>query len=1055
MSAFLGGPNLLDWRTERHCDAMELTPYLVDRVREGQVVLFLGAGASKGAISPNNASVPDGAALASKLSDKFLGGQDKDKSLAVIAEYCISESDLQTVQQFIRDLLVPFGPAQLHREIATFRWAAIATTNYDQILELAYESNKDKAQDLVPILRNSDRVDAKLRKEKSVAYLKLHGCISIWSDVTVPMILTIDQYVTHKKNRDKLFERFKHLASEYSVVFVGYRLEDPDLRQILLEISSDTDSKPRSFVVSPSASSRDEKVWEAKHISTLRGTFEEFLSALASKIPSALRSVTPASADHPIQRRFVKHGQTLTPTTADYLEADVVYVRPDMPVNKSEPKMFYKGASFGWAPILAELDCKRHLVDSILSDVVLVEEVDRPSSCDFYVIKGYAGAGKSVLMRRLAWDAASAFKKLCLFHRGDTRLSLEPLVEIAHLCDERIFLFVDRAANLAADLQRVIQSARAKKLRLTVIASERTNEWNVECGSLDSLISESYEMKALSLQEIDWLLEKLEANDSLDNLAGVGYAERVKAFSQVANRQLIVALYEATSGKSFPDIVFDEYKRIQPVQAQQIYLTICALNRLGVPVRAGIVKRVNGVSFETFKRDFFNPLEAIVYTEEYRAAKDMTYRARHPWIAEIVFEQALLSPADRMDLYLRLLDALDVGYQPDRQAFRALIRARDLLRLFPDPLLVRNIYAAASATGAEEAYLNQQMAIYEMRRPNGNLDEAYSALQTARRIAPYDRSILHSLSELEIARAQRFNKGLERTKHFQAAAEIAKELTGSQAESSHGYLTLARVGIESLANYLNAGVDDDIQFSGIIKNIEQTLFAGLEKFPGDEFLLGAQSQLAEMLNEDDKAVSSLEKAQRKNPASPFVAQGLARLYERRSEFQKARVVLEKCLEVLPADKALNATLANLLMKHFPLEGALSEYYWRRSFTEGDANYSSQFWYARQLFVGGKTQEAKAVFHKLKAARVAPDVRNAVKGEIRNSDSSIKVFRGQIDRIEATYAWASVLGESYLVFVHRSKVSPDSWEQLRSGVSIEFNVGFNFSGPAATAISIKH
>src|SRR4051794_6606509 len=91
-----------------------------------------------GAISDNGSKPPNGPQLAKAISDKFLGGEDSDKSLAVVAELAISETDLLTVQTFVRDLFVHFHPAPFHKLLPTFRWSAIATTNYDLIVEEAY-----------------------------------------------------------------------------------------------------------------------------------------------------------------------------------------------------------------------------------------------------------------------------------------------------------------------------------------------------------------------------------------------------------------------------------------------------------------------------------------------------------------------------------------------------------------------------------------------------------------------------------------------------------------------------------------------------------------------------------------------------------------------------------------------------------------------------------------------------------------------------------------------------------------------------------------------------
>ena len=83
----------------------------------------------------------------------------------------------------------------------------------------------------------------------------------------------------------------------------------------------------------------------------------------------------------------------------------------------------------------------------------------------------------------------------------------------------------------------------------------------------------------------------------------------------------------------------------------------------------------------------------------------------------------------------RLLDALDIGYGVDRHAFRRLVRARELLVLFKDPKLVRNLYKKAAEMSDDDPYVCQQQAIFEMRRENPSLATAYELLTHASAIS--------------------------------------------------------------------------------------------------------------------------------------------------------------------------------------------------------------------------------------------------------------------------------------------------------------------------------
>lgn len=1031
---------------------MEIPHTLRESVREGRAVLFLGSGASYGAIRSNGDEFPLGAQLGDLLSDKYLGGEDKNQPLSVIAEYAISETDLITVQYYLRDIFSDGEPADFHQLIATFKWAGLATTNYDLIIERAYQTCEGALQELVPFISDRDRVDHKLRSENALPYLKLHGCISRCDEPQLPLILTIDQYVTHRKQRDILFRRLSEWGGQYPIVFVGQQLQDPDLRQILLELSDEGIQRPRFYVVTPNPSERQIRFWETKRVSALQGTLEEFLRELDQDTDPALRAVKLPDREHHIERKFVDKDAQLSIHAIQMLDQDVFYLHSDLATERTNPAEFYKGYSYGWDAIQSSYDSKRNIEDTVLSDTVLIDDVDRPSVGDFYLIKGHAGSGKTIILKRIAWEAMAEFDKVCLYLDADRELDTEAIFEIIEKVGERVFLFVEKAVSHLSEIQRLISKARDGSYPLTIFAEARTNEWNVDHGSMESLINDVYEVKYLSRKEIPALIGKLEAHKALGLLESMSEAERVSAFENKAGRQILVALHEATMGKPFEDIVFDEFRHVIPDEARQLYLTICSLNRLDVPVRAGLINRVHRISFDDFKERFFGPLESVVFTREYYG-HDMAYSARHPWVAEIVFERALPKPESRLDLYIRLLDALDIGYEADRKAFRNLIRAKNLLYLFADPKMVRAIYDTAYSIGSRDPYYYQQRAIYEMKRENPALMEAYNLLRKASDISPTDRSILHSMAELELQRAESSHDSREARRHMEAASSLAARLTGRRAVNSFGYHTMCKIALLKAREVIQASSDNDQMVTEAIKEAEDKIQNALQRFPDDQYLLDAESQLSEVIGASEKAKAALKRAFARNPMSPYIARRLARLYADSGELDEAKIVLTKCLEGLPNDRGVHAVFARLLTKHFPSEGDAAEYHWRRSFTDGGANYDYQFWYARQLWLNDKKKEAKQYFGSLRSAHVSPHVRQKVRGLVSDDDSSPRVLKGRIERLEENYAFLSDELSDEWAFLHRSNVEEEAWEKLEYLNPISYQVGFNYRGLAALNIEI--
>lgn len=1027
---------------------MDIPHHVVEQIRAGKVILFLGAGASWGATSPTPpTSPPSGKELGRLLSEKFLGGDSSDKPLPLIAEYCIDATDLRTVQNYIANIFNHFKPSAMQKSVADFRWAGLVTTNYDQIIEKAYAENGKRLQNPVPVLRNTDRIDYELRAPDAIPLLKLHGCISLADDLAHPFILTIDQYITHRKGREKLFSRFTEYAGEYSVVYVGYQIEDADIRAILLELTAPEMSRPMHYVVTPHPSDRDTKIWAGKRITTIPGTFDEFLTALQEKIPAGLRGFRSSAQRHPIEAKFTSHAAP-SDDLLTFLANDATYVCAQMQSELPNAPAFFKGASYGWSSIAANFDAKRTLTDTVLSEVILVDESSRPQKTDFYLIKGYAGSGKTVILKRIAYDAAVIFEKIVLFLRPDSRLLINPIAELCNLIGERLYLFIDSVVRHAAEFETFLRLARSSKVALTIIVAERTNEWNVDGDSLSPMLDRDHQLRSLSLKEIDAFIVKLAQHQCLGMLATKTHDEQQQAFLSYADRQLLVALYEITSGKSFPDIVFDEYRGIVNDRARRVYLVVCALNRMNVPVRAGLVHRLTGVSFNNFKEHFFGPLESIVMTEEYKPALDMAYRARHPWVAQIVFERALPAEVDRFDLYISILRDIDIGYTPDRTAFRECIRARNLRDLFSDPLMVEEIFRVAEQASQDDGYLYQQHAIYEMKRPNGSLERAHELISRACKFLPRDRSITHTMSELELARASASRTEVEHDLHIEQARQYATKLTGANADSSHGYGTLVKVELGRFREVLESPLTADEEVTAAAKAVEQALSEGFQKFRNDEHLLTAEAEFSRLLLDEDRAVKALGRAIAKNAASPFVARSLSRLYKSQGNFEAARKTLQDALKVLPGDKWLNAALARLLDRHFPNEGNEAEACWRRSFTEGDTNYTSQFWFARRLYLNGKIDEALEKFSRLKLARVPRDIKVSVSGRIREN-GCVKKFEGIIARLEDDYAWVTPYGQQRSIYFSCAGVDAGTWQGYRRGDTLIFGIGFNYMGPAAT------
>jgi tetratricopeptide (TPR) repeat protein len=867
----------------------------------------------------------------------------------------------------------------------------------------------------------------------------------------LPLILTADQYVTHREGRHYLFRTFDQWAYEYPVIFVGHGLQDSDIRGTLLEVSKNTTIRPRHFLVKPNTSAEETRFWESKKITVLNGTFEDFLTELDRIIPRGVRPLLQKiEYQHPIINRFVVN-EALVITIQALLTRDADYVYSGMSVEDGKPGAFYKGFDLGWFPIERNLDVRRILTDTLLNDVIIRSEDDRPTVAELYAIKAEAGAGKSVFLRRLAWDAATQSDALCLFARKEGSIRYEALQELHRVTQQRIFLFFDDAADNVSSLLALITKARREKIPLTIITAERINAWNMSCVPLNQYLSEHFLLRYLSRTEIGVLVKLLEEHDSLGpNLINKTHEERVEEFHEQAGRQLLVALHEATLGPPFEEILFDEFNEIQPPSARSLYLTVCVLNRMKVPVRAGLIARVHQIPFDQFREQLFAPLEHVVRVRLNSGTGDYFYTARHPEIAQIVFERALSDKNDRYHEYVRILRELNPAYSSDKASLRDMVRAKTLDELFPDFQDVRSIFDIALTIAPRDAYIYQQKANYERIRPSGNYSEAHKLLRTARGLDPKDTTIAHTLAELVRTQAESAEYPLERERFRSEAKKLLQPLLGDQVSGRYARHTMVKLALDHLRDVLDSASTTDREVDEAIRAIETPLQRWQQEHPDDHFLLTAESDFSHLLRDSERSLKALKRAFAANPRDRYVTTRLARVLEDGGKYEEARDTLHAALDSNRGDKQLNFRYAMVLRKLGQGDHATLIHHLRRAFTQGDQNFEAQFWFARYAFEARDTkdrEESRKLFRRLRDIPMAHEDRHRIRDQIIVNDRPT-YFQGSVAKIEAVHGFIERDGIGDWLFFHRNNMDEEFWDTLRPRMRVAFNIGFSYAGVRA-------
>lgn len=1035
----------------------EIPPVLLQTIRDQKAVLFLGAGASFGASHPDRKKVPSGDGLRDLICDQFFGGRLKDRTLLAVSAMALNEAGFIDFQSFIRTIFDKFEPADYHRLIPTFRWRAIASTNFDLILERAYEQLADRVQKLVKTVKDGDAFDTRMQKTGSpLGFYKLHGCIDHYTDEQIPLVLGTEQYSSYSEHRRRFYDRLKDLAHENSIIFAGYSLSDPHIQQILFDLTSTNIQRPSYYCVGPAYDDIEVRYWAAHRVTIIRDTLEGFLSQLDKAIPTVARRL-PVGEVSSSALSISKHYRIAEPTEteelATYLDADAEHVHEGLTSGTANPRQFYSGHDQGWGPIMQNYDVKRRVVDSVLVDAVLAPSEDtRPA--DLFMLRGPAGNGKTVALKRAAWEAAISYEKLVFFARNPSAIRPEPIREVYELTGKRIYFFVDHVALYRSEVLALLQDCRSKRIPLTIIGAERDNEWNIYCERLEPFLAQDFPVRFLTETEVRQLVDLLERHGCLGALQRLTRDQRIDAFVSGAQRQLLVALHEVTLGIPFERIVLDEYERIEPAQARRVYLEICALHQFGAPVRAGLISRVSGISFEEFSGKFLLPLENVVRVIEDRHTKDISYQARHSHVAAILFSQALPKAEDKFDVLAALLDGMNVDYASDRETFSRMIKGRSISELFADASLGRLFYDRAEEASPQDSFVPHQRAVFEMAHSGGSLVLAGEAGERARHLNPENHSIRHTLAEIARRRANASDDPLLKQSLRRDTRQLLLRDKGSGSE--YDLNTRARLAIDELKDLLSQGSPKGIESPGTqvvdaAKDAEMAIERGLQAFPESAQLLATEASFYELLENRKEAVVILKKAFQKNPRQDWLAVRLARIYRKENNLPDAVRVLDSCLRENPSSKPAHLEMAHCLRGN-NAEGSLILDHSKRAYTEGDSNFEAQFWHARELFVQDRFSDAKKTFATLHS-RAPGRFRTGSTAFIAEDDGQLRELEGSVLRLEEGYAFISTAHLPENLFAARADSDEDGWEEIDAGARVNFNIGFNRRGPRATNLEL--
>jgi hypothetical protein len=207
--------------------ADELAPVPAPLLRQfvdGRWLPIIGAGFSRNAYVPSGDPPPDWKGLGNMLATD-IAGLEYEGPIDAVSAYQQAFGRPALIDRLAGLLQIHTArPSPVHISFARLGFEHVVTTNFDTLLEKAYDSVQRTCLPLVEESQLSNR-----NYYPGPRLLKLHG------DILHPnrLVLTEDDYDGFLSRNPLLATSLGALLIDHVAILIGYSLDDPDMRQLL------------------------------------------------------------------------------------------------------------------------------------------------------------------------------------------------------------------------------------------------------------------------------------------------------------------------------------------------------------------------------------------------------------------------------------------------------------------------------------------------------------------------------------------------------------------------------------------------------------------------------------------------------------------------------------------------------------------------------------------------------------------------------------------------------------------------------------------------------
>lgn len=601
---------------------------ILHSINKGELILFFGAGASYGCHTTTNDAVPMSSDLAVQFAEAA-GLPYEGESLDVVYEAAREVLGVR-LDNILSKNFRHVVPSLQYSKLAKYVWRRIYTLNIDDGLDLALirnsKQNVNKLSARDPVVDNSPFF-------QNLEYIKLNGTADRLHD---GVIFSPSEYAQAAAAHLPWYSQCASDFVRYPILFVGTQLNEP-LLKFHIERYQTLNPSPQasSYLIARSATPIQIASLKKYKIEFISGTLEDFVDWLVDLIPNPPEPSEVAQENIPQLKAMLSLGggqafvdlfEHVTSVRRDRLPG------PSSDVNNTI-RDFYKGFKPTWDDIVESIPAE---LDVLTEGVSCIETMKVGVFAPLFPIVGPAGAGKTTLLMQLCWHFSHSNEWDVFFIDSEPNSLLETLLAIENSSSSnKVLVAIDNIEFSTDDLVFALKSPRLKKT--LIVGAERESAWNRRGRhALKDVCSKPLFVRDFSENDAYKILDKLRQYGSWTRLGKMTEKGRVRELVVRSQKQLLIALLEATLGRGFEKIIEDEYSKIASDDERLFLVTVALVTdrRSGAPI-AILDRALDKMSILRSASAFAEDLAGIVHRH-----KD-TVTARHPVYARYLIERVV------------------------------------------------------------------------------------------------------------------------------------------------------------------------------------------------------------------------------------------------------------------------------------------------------------------------------------------------------------------------------------------------------------------------------